>query len=320
MNTFIFLEKNGVLVVEYGKKARLGPLVFSYFNFVNKKLLEYKPDIFWEVNAIIPKKLAGKQKNVITLHDMFPITNSKEVGRLYSLYFRWFLKKTLAQTDYIIYNSKETKINTNKIYKKTRKIKSFISYVIVKRKKKEVCKNGEYFLYLGNLEKRKGSDILLNAYDMYVKMGGKAPLFIAGKVKEEEINLLLKKMIRKHKGIKYLNYVSEEKKEELYKNCACFLFPSKAEGFGMPIVEVMQYKKPVIASNLSIFDELVGDCINKFNLYKDDKKTTKSLALKLFSYEKDVDVKKYENVCKRYDEKHLTKRMMKFLDSISKEK
>ena len=43
-----------------------------------------------------------------------------------------------------------------------------------------------------------------------------------------------------------------------------------AEGFGMPILEVMKHNKPILASNLKIFDEVVGDCVERFSLAGDD--------------------------------------------------
>ena len=44
----------------------------------------------------------------------------------------------------------------------------------------------------------------------------------------------------------------------------------------MPVVEVMNYDKPVIASNLSIFQELIGDEINYFTISDDNKESRKT--------------------------------------------
>ena len=45
----------------------------------------------------------------------------------------------------------------------------------------------------------------------------------------------------------------------------------------MPVVEVMNYDKPVIASNLSIFQELIGDEINYFTISDDNKESANGL-------------------------------------------
>ena len=66
-------SKMGLKVISYGKPVRMQD-VFSYFGFIQKQLDIIKPDVFWEINNLIPKKLKGDFKTVVTIHDMFPIT------------------------------------------------------------------------------------------------------------------------------------------------------------------------------------------------------------------------------------------------------
>ena len=47
--------------------------MYAYFAFIKKELKQVRPDIFWEVNSIIPINLGGSFKTLITIHDMFPI-------------------------------------------------------------------------------------------------------------------------------------------------------------------------------------------------------------------------------------------------------
>ncbi|MGL5894236.1 MAG: glycosyltransferase family 4 protein [Bacteroidales bacterium] len=53
--------------------------------------------------------------------------------------------------------------------------------------------------------------------------------------------------------------ISEEEKNWLYKNCEAFLFPSIAEGFGLPVVEAMRYGKPIFLSKHTSLPEIGGD-------------------------------------------------------------
>ena len=57
----------------------------------------------------------------------------------------------------------------------------------------------------------------------------------------------------------------------------------------MPVVEVMNYDKPVIASNLSIFQELIGDEINYFTISDDNKESAKQLAKRMSDYEQPTE-------------------------------
>jgi glycosyltransferase involved in cell wall biosynthesis len=53
--------------------------------------------------------------------------------------------------------------------------------------------------------------------------------------------------------------VPEEEKHWYYQHCSAFLFPSIAEGFGLPVIEAMQYGKPVFLSTATSLPE-VGGC------------------------------------------------------------
>jgi glycosyltransferase involved in cell wall biosynthesis len=53
--------------------------------------------------------------------------------------------------------------------------------------------------------------------------------------------------------------ISESEKLWLYQNCDAFLFPSIAEGFGLPLVEAMSVGKPVFANYGSSLPEIGGD-------------------------------------------------------------
>ena len=85
---------------------------FYDYVYVKKQLDIIKPDIFWEVNTIIPINLGGSFKTMITIHDMFPIEYVEYFGQVYSMYFKYNLKKTLKNTDMILYNSEQTKRST----------------------------------------------------------------------------------------------------------------------------------------------------------------------------------------------------------------
>jgi glycosyltransferase involved in cell wall biosynthesis len=53
--------------------------------------------------------------------------------------------------------------------------------------------------------------------------------------------------------------ISEAEKAWLYAHCEGFLFPSLAEGFGLPPIEAMHFGKPVFLSRLTSLPEVGGD-------------------------------------------------------------
>lgn len=62
--------------------------------------------------------------------------------------------------------------------------------------------------------------------------------------------------------------VTEAEKHWYYRECEAFLFPSFAEGFGLPAVEAMQYGKPVFLSTETCLPEVGGDAAYYFTAFE----------------------------------------------------
>ena len=52
----------------------------------------------------------------------------------------------------------------------------------------------------------------------------------------------------------------------LYKNARIYVFPSIDEGFGIPILEALSFSVPVICSDIDVFKEVGGDCVEYFKV------------------------------------------------------
>lgn len=62
--------------------------------------------------------------------------------------------------------------------------------------------------------------------------------------------------------------ISDEDKAWYYKNCSAFLFPSVAEGFGLPIIEAMYFGKPVFLSKYTSLPEVGGEAAYYFDNFE----------------------------------------------------
>ena len=129
-------------------------------------------------------------------------------------------------------------------------------------------KSGFDILFVGRLERRKNVARMIRAFDAFMRKleemsearGKNVRLTLAGKrgFGYEEIQ---EAIVRSEygKNIMEKGYVSEREKRELYANADIFLFPTLAEGFGLPILEAMSYGVPVITSRSSALAEIAGE-------------------------------------------------------------
>ncbi len=313
------LKEKGVKIIEYGKEIYRSTGVFSYFRFVRQVLRDVQPELFWEPNILVPIALSGFHgKTVITIHDMFPVTMPQYFGKKYSAYFKFMLKRTLKHTDLILYNSFETKKETEMFFPTAKSVESHVLYIIVPRTAYQgEIQDGEYFLYVGNMEKRKGVDILVDAFEKYVEKGGKKKLVLAGKKREDDVDAKISELVSRYpEQVTYKGYVTDEEKNALYAGAAAVLFQSRAEGFGLCVIEAMQYQKKVLASDLSIFQEIVGDAVSYFPLSGGAEALSSAMLQEL----PDPDLEKYKNVMEKYSPETLIPRLLEVFDDVGKKK
>ena len=91
-------------------------------------------------------------------------------------------------------------------------------------------------------------------------------LIIAG-VKSEYEERIMQEAIRFGVAdrVKIIGTVPEAQKHWYLQNCEAFLFPSIAEGFGLPVIEAMYYQKPIFLSDHTCLPEIGGDYAYYFN-------------------------------------------------------
>lgn len=77
-----------------------------------------------------------------------------------------------------------------------------------------------------------------------------------------------------------LGPVNEEEKAWYFKNCKAFVLPSLAEGFGAPVVEAMQFGKPLFLSDKTSLPEIAGDAAFYFHDF--DPENMKNVLMKGF--------------------------------------
>jgi glycosyltransferase involved in cell wall biosynthesis len=117
-----------------------------------------------------------------------------------------------------------------------------------------------FLLCVGTLQPRKNISTLLAAYDsLPVTVRANHQLVIVGKYGWGAEALRSDLAARRDSGrCLWLEYVDRETLRSLYANAAALVFPSLAEGFGLPILEAMAAGTPVVANELPVLQEVAG--------------------------------------------------------------
>ncbi len=124
------------------------------------------------------------------------------------------------------------------------------------------------YLTVGTIEPRKNHEMLLNAFDRLWAEGGQARLVIFGRLGWRSEGLA--HSIRAHpelgKRLFWLETGTDAELDYAYRHASALIFASRCEGFGLPLVEAMQYGLPVLASDIPVFREIAGDYPTYFDL------------------------------------------------------
>jgi glycosyltransferase involved in cell wall biosynthesis len=119
-----------------------------------------------------------------------------------------------------------------------------------------------YFITVGTIEARKNHMMLLRIWKRIVAAAGKdAPILVVigqpGWEADEALEVL-EDPEDLEGSVLHLQDCGDEELAAWLAGARALLMPSVAEGFGLPIVEALSLGTPVIASDLSVYREIVG--------------------------------------------------------------
>ena len=136
---------------------------------------------------------------------------------------------------------------------------------------------------VGTIEPRKNHKVLLDAYENMLK--DDINLVIEGYVGQgmEDLISRIENNPNNRKGLWRIESANDEEIDYLYRHAYALSFSSYAEGFGLPLIEAMVRRVPIIASDTPINHEVAGDKAVYFG--KDDWKELGDTVLHLLKNE-----------------------------------
>jgi glycosyltransferase involved in cell wall biosynthesis len=231
-----------------------------YWPIIHKKEMF---DIFETFNLPLTR---GKSKlSILTIHDIRGA--SFEDTRIKSIFYKVVLKFSVYRADHIITVSQSMKNEISNYFPNASILVVYnglnnenicnTSEYKIKAISKKLKLPDEFILSVGHFEPRKNHILLLKALKILNRRGIIEQLVIVGNdsgcmdLVEQEV-----KDLGLADYVKILTCVSDCELEVIYKKSKLFVFPSYYEGFGIPILESMHYKVPIVLSDLPVFREI----------------------------------------------------------------
>lgn len=267
-----FNKKNLCLIRNYF--LRIPVKTYTWYNVLPFQIKNFDFDFIFNISGT-PHVFRFFQKEILWVYDLSVILFPQFHTWWRVLINKFLFKRSLHNAYKIVVISESTKKDLIRYYKisdeKIIIIYPQISTFKNKKVKPEMVPENPYLLYLGTLEPRKNIPFLIKAFKK-VKDDLEVPhkLIIAGKKGwgfKEIFDTVHKFDLEKE--VVFTGYVSEAEKKYLYKHADLFIYPSLYEGFGIPLLEAMNYGCPVITSNTSSLPEVAGKAgilINPNNL------------------------------------------------------
>lgn len=124
-----------------------------------------------------------------------------------------------------------------------------------------------YLLHVGNHKPHKNAEGLLKAYQMLAldRRGEPPPLVMVGGFSPDGELARRAAAMGLANRVRCLGHVSRTELAALFRGATVFAYPTLYEGFGLPVLEAMACRAPVVAGDIGAVREVAGDAVVRVN-------------------------------------------------------
>lgn len=317
----IFFAKNIEKIKKvFGDKAKYVSLKYS--NPFLRLLFEYPlllrnyKNAYAHFQYIIPFIKNRNIKYINTIHDLIPLDFPQFYSLLYRIKVKYLFRLSAKKTDFLLTVSNYSKeslvrnfaISADKIYITNNAVKNIFTNHNKNNSEKE-----SFILNVSRFEDRKNQLQLLKAFTELKLYDAYELIFIGGNINSDTIfNSYLNNLTDDiRKKIRILNNINDNSLSDFYARTSLFVYPSIAEGFGIPPLEAALCGAKVLCSNSTALSDFDFFTLFDPNIL-DDLKTKLLIMLQ----QKDYPFDEIINVIKqRYTWKTSAKTIKKIINS-----
>lgn len=245
-------------------------IIWEQFQLGNR-LNSVKAKIYHGIHYTAPRGFPGTK--VVTIHDLTMIEHPEWHQKIKVEYFGKAIKNAVRFADKIIVPSQFTKNKLEEHFGNLDKISVIYHGVdhqkfILRNAESNVELPGQgvagelagrYILHVGTIEPRKNIENLIEAFENVAEIEDELRLVLVGQRgwKSEGVYQKIKSS-RHGSRIQIHGYLAENELLRILSGASCVVYPSFAEGFGLPVLEAMAMGVPVVTSAGSVMEEISG--------------------------------------------------------------
>ena len=234
------------------------------------ELVREGADLLHALGFVSP--VAWRGKSVVTVYDLSFLRFPEVYNRANRMYLSTFTPPSLRRADRVITISEDARRDVVELCGVApERVTSILlaaderfrpappEAVAAFRRRQGLAER--FVLYQGTLQPRKNVETLVRAYALLRSQGSDDhQLVLAGpRGWQYEPIFELTQRLGLEDSVRFPGFVPDDDLPLWYSSAAVFAFPSRYEGFGLPLLEAMACGAPVVSSNASSLPEVVGD-------------------------------------------------------------
>jgi glycosyltransferase involved in cell wall biosynthesis len=221
---------------------------------------------------------------IVTLHDVIPLTfyegSDHPLPLRMRMYYRWNLRGVEKAARVITVSEAARREILDTLPLDPARVKAVhngidFAPVAATYRPEWLVADAPYILFGGSYEPRKNLERLLEAFDAALREGISEHLVMvvdAGSGHADAVQELARGLACRER-LHFVSGLDDEQLRALYGGAEVFVFPSLAEGFGLPPLQAMACGVPVIASGIPALREVLGDAALYIDPYDVDEMT-----------------------------------------------
>lgn len=251
------------------QEGRPGHTLWQEFSLPGS-LRRHEIDVFLAPYNVASFYLPRRVELILVLHDMILLKKFAKPdlrGRLLGIYRRWQIPASIRRASIVLTVSEHARSEILAAFPraKVRVISCTVSQAWFDPR--PLDRRVGYLLMVTSSAPHKNAAGALEAYAKYAKQTGSSarPLKVVGLSQQAGTYHERLQQLGVAPLITFMPYLSERELISLYQDAAALVFPSFAEGFGIPMLEAMATGTPVIASRATSLPEVGGDAAYYFD-------------------------------------------------------